>query len=180
MDKLNAAEFMAASDYVATWAKKNEAITNLAALLGRIGSVVQAADEAEKHRDMLLGEAEKASGALAALRSEVTQADAARDKILSTARAEADKIAHEAKERAAVVVNTANAQAAETIKKAEDRAARVLATSEVDVQNKKNELVKVQASLEATAKQNAAAEQKLKAANAKIEEMRANMAKALG
>lgn len=76
MDKLNASELINVSDSVLQFATKMEAITNLAVVIGKIGVVSQASDEADARLAAVreeIAKAEEDADAAKALAAEILQ-----------------------------------------------------------------------------------------------------------
>jgi len=115
-------EVLNAVDQIKSWAKKNQAIINLAAELERIGSLEQAADEAAKRQAQAYAEADKARSTLEAVNAAIVEGR----KQCESARFTAEQTINQGRTAAHEISEAAKAAASETLDKAERTAKEII------------------------------------------------------
>lgn len=180
MDKLNAAELIRASEDVQSFAAKVDAVTNLGKILGKIGSVKQAADEADAMLAKSKAEAVKAADDVERLKNEAKGLNAARERTLAAAQADATKLLNDATEAAGDVLAKARAHAKEVVESALAQERALLSTADAAVSEAKGKVAKATVELTEVEDAVVAARKELAETEAKIAAARAAIAKALG
>jgi colicin import membrane protein len=161
-------ELLNAVDQIKSWANKNRAIVVLADELERIGSLEQAADEAQRKMSAATKDLADVNAQIAAGRQAVKEATAQAEHIiqiaageLQSARSDASAIRREASDKASVIVSNATAQAS-TIREHSEAEAK---SAQNDVRASKAEAARWQQ--EAAAAQKAVEDYKQQLADAK-------------